>query len=66
MQRGHGQHTDISLDKGGALLAQSAACRCPVSIFQIDTSLLPCDVEMSHDDSVGCGTTLRILVADGC
>lgn len=58
--------TDISLDSGGALLAHKAACRWLVSMFHIDTSLLPCDVDISHDDSVGCGTTLRIRVADGC
>lgn len=35
-------------------------------MFHTETSLLPCDVDISHDDSVGCGTTFRILVADGC
>lgn len=58
-------HTD-SFDKGGALLAQRAACRWPVSIFHTDTSLFPCDVDINHDDSVGCGIIFRIRVADGC
>ena len=55
-----------SLDSGGALLAQRAACRWPVSMFHTETSLLPCDVDINHDDSVGCGIIFRIRVADGC
>lgn len=59
------KHTD-SLDNGGALLAHKAAWRWPVSIFHTETSLFPCDVDINHDDSVGCGIIFRIRVADGC
>lgn len=55
-----------SLDSGGALLAHNAACRWPVSIFHMDTSLFPYDVDISQLFSVGCGMIFRIRVADGC
>lgn len=53
--------TVLSLDSGGAELAQSADSLNPLSIFHIDTSLLPCDADISQDGSVGWGATLRIL-----
>ncbi len=58
--------TLFSFDNGVAELAQSADSLKPLSIFQIDTSLLPCEADISHDGSVGCGATLRILDVNGC
>lgn len=53
-------HTLISFANGGALLAHNAPCLCPVSMFQIETSLFPCDADISQDGSVGCGITFLI------
>lgn len=47
------KRTLFSFDSGGAELAHSADSLKPLSIFHIDTSLLPCDADISHDGSVG-------------
>lgn len=60
------QRTLFSLDNGGAELAHSADSLKPLSIFHIDTSLLPCEADISHDGSVGCGATLRMREVNGC
>lgn len=50
-----------AFDRGGVVLPHSTACRYCVSIFHMDTSLLPWTADKTQDFSVGCRTTFLTL-----
>ena len=49
------------VESGGAVLAHSVFCLAPVSRSHIETSLLPCTADITHDCSNGCVTRRRTL-----